>query len=71
MAVAMSSPAGAGQAIAPAQPQALFLARVESAVRGGIAHEYAVAKDGQRFLLNSYAEVTRSPITLLVRGRAP
>jgi Tol biopolymer transport system component len=65
MAVKVSD-ARAGQPLDLGSPVALFTARVESAIRGGIAHEYAVSNDGQRFLMNTYTEHAGSPITLVL-----
>jgi dipeptidyl aminopeptidase/acylaminoacyl peptidase len=55
-----------GQPLELGTPVALFTTKVESAIRGGIAHEYAVSHDGQRFLMNTYTEHVGSPITLVL-----
>jgi serine/threonine protein kinase len=60
----------AGQPPELGSPVALFSANVESAIRGGISHEYAVSNDGQRFLMNTYTEHTGSPITLVLNTLA-
>jgi Tol biopolymer transport system component len=69
MAVSIRSPDG-GRALEVGRPAALFQARIESTVRGGITHEYAVSADGQRFLLNAYAEQAGVPMTLILNAFA-
>ena len=56
----------AGQAPELGAPVALFSANVESVIRGGISHEYAVSGDGQRFLLNTWTEHSGAAITLVL-----
>ena len=65
MAVSVGRPT-AGQPLELGAPVALFAANVESAIRGGISHEYAVSGDGQRFLMNTYTEHSGATITLVL-----
>ncbi len=48
-------------------PQALFRTRIVGGAVGSIRHQYMVAADGQRFLINSLLQdVLTSPITLVL-----
>jgi Tol biopolymer transport system component len=44
----------------------LFQAKVESWIQGGIAHTYAPARDGKRFLMSTFVEQPVSPIKLIL-----
>ena len=62
----------AGQTLQPRAPVALFQTRI--AVGGSFfrgVHEYAVAPDGQRFLINNTVDVsTASPIIIVTNWTA-
>jgi Tol biopolymer transport system component len=60
-----------GQAIQPSSPVPLFITRVSSTRSGGSRHDYAVSRDGQRFLMNTFVEQSDSPITLLLNTPPP
>ena len=47
-------------------PTPLFTANIGAAVQSNNAQQYAVSRDGQRFLLNTIVEETPSPITILL-----
>jgi serine/threonine protein kinase/Tol biopolymer transport system component len=52
-------------------PTVLFHPRISTAQGGLLRHQYAVAADGQRFLLNSVAdEAARAPVTIIANWRA-
>jgi Tol biopolymer transport system component len=65
MAVAMHV-APSGKALEPSSPIALFVTRISSTRTGGSRHEYVVAADGQRFLMNAFVEQNAAPITLVL-----
>jgi serine/threonine protein kinase len=63
--------AGDGKTLEPSSPVALFLTRISSTRTGGSRHEYVVAADGKRFLMNAFVEQNAAPITLVLNARPP
>jgi Tol biopolymer transport system component len=59
-----------GRTVAPAPPVPLFLARVSTTSVGGSRHEYLVARDGKRFLMNTLVAQVGAPITLILNAAA-
>ena len=58
-----------GQALEPATPVVLFHSHVFSRSRSG-KQQYAVSRDGQRFLMNvSLEDATPSPISVLLNWK--
>jgi hypothetical protein len=48
----------------------MFMTHVGAVVQGGSSQAYVVSRDGQRFLMNTVAEVaSSSPITLILNWR--
>jgi hypothetical protein len=70
MAVAMHVTAG-GRTLEPSSPIPLFVTRISSTRTGGSRHEYVVAGDGQRFLMNTFVEQNAVPITLVLNAATP
>jgi Tol biopolymer transport system component len=58
-----------GTGIVLGTPQPLFSIRIRSTVQGGVAHEYDVSADGQRFLMNLPDEQPPKPISLILDRR--
>jgi Tol biopolymer transport system component len=51
-------------------PVRMFMTHVGAVVQGGSSQAYVVSRDGQRFLMNTVAEVaSSSPITLILNWR--
>jgi len=69
MAVAMHV-AHDGKALEPSAPVPLFVTRISSTRTGGSRHEYVVAGDGQKFLMNTFVEQNAGPITLVLNATA-
>jgi hypothetical protein len=70
MAVAISLSAN-GQAPEVGTPVALFAPPLGGAVQQGDSrHQYAVASDGQRFLVATVTEEATSPITVILNWKA-
>jgi serine/threonine protein kinase len=69
MAVAMHVTPG-GTTLEPSSPIPLFVTRISSTRTGGSRHEYVVAGDGQRFLMNTFVE-QNAPITLVLNAATP
>jgi len=69
MAVAMRV-ARDGKALEPSTPVPLFVTRISSTRTGGSRHEYVVADDGQKFLMNTFVEQNAGPITLVLNATA-
>ncbi len=67
------TPAAAGQAFEAGSPVALFETRIVGGAIlavGPLKHQYAVAPDGQRFLINiTTEEAVTSPITLILHWK--
>ena len=57
-----------GRALRPGAAVPLFRARV-GAVQGISLHNYIVAPDGQRFLLDTVVEQTSAPISLILNAK--
>jgi hypothetical protein len=57
---------GPGEQLELGTATRLFETGVESTIEGGIAHGFAVAADGQRFLMNTLAEQPASSATLIL-----
>ncbi|HLZ10388.1 MAG TPA: hypothetical protein VKT80_17500, partial [Chloroflexota bacterium] len=70
MAVAMRV-ARDGKALEPSSPVPLFVTRISSTRTGGSRHEYVVADDGQKFLMNTFVEQNAAPITLVLNALTP
>jgi serine/threonine protein kinase/Tol biopolymer transport system component len=68
VAVPVKLPA-AGTDFSLGSPTPLFQVRATSTVQGGVTFEYAVAADGQRFLVNTFVEHPASPISLILNRR--
>ena len=62
-------PSSDGRSLELSSPVRLFAARVNSTVYGGVSHEYAVSREGQQFLMNTYAEQSTAPIRLILNRR--
>ena len=59
-----------GQDIEPGTPVPLFTTHVGGALKGITGAQYMVAKDGQRFLMNSVKdEATTAPITVILNRK--
>jgi serine/threonine protein kinase/Tol biopolymer transport system component len=60
-----------GAVLVPGSPTALFATRIAGgATFGNQLHQYAVAADGQRFLINSYTEeAATAPITVILNWK--
>jgi Tol biopolymer transport system component len=56
--------------VEPNSPTAMFVTRVGSTHTGGSGVEYAVAADGERFLMNTLVEQAPTPITLVLNANA-
>ena len=54
-----------GQTLEPGMPAALFATRIGGALQGFNRHQYAVAPDGQRFLMNTVTGEATSTITVI------
>ena len=60
-----------GHAVEAGQPVALFSPHIAlGTVPGPAKHQYAVARDGQRFLINSVEEDRSAPITVVLNWTA-
>jgi Tol biopolymer transport system component len=59
-----------GRTLEPSSPVPLFVTRISSTRTGGSRHEYVVAGDGQRFLMNTFVEQNAAPITLVLNAAA-
>jgi serine/threonine protein kinase len=57
-----------GKTIEPSSPVPLFVTRISSTRTGGSRHEYVVADDGQKFLMNTFVEQNAAPITLVLNA---
>jgi hypothetical protein len=56
-----------GKMINPGSPVALFTTHIGGAVQSNDGQQYAVSKDGRRFLMNTIVEETaNSPITVIL-----
>lgn len=51
-------------------PAALFPTRIGGAVQSNYRQQYAVAADGQRFLMNTVAQEAGAPITIILNWKA-
>jgi Tol biopolymer transport system component len=59
-----------GQSVEPGPPAFLFTTHIGGAVQGQLLQQYAVALDGQRFLLNAVTqEPSVSPITVILNWK--
>ena len=58
-----------GTSIVLGSPTPLFLVPVVSTVQGGVTFEYDIARDGQRFLVNTLVEEPPTPISLILNRR--
>jgi len=56
--------------VEPHPPAAMFVTRVGSTHTGGSGVEYAVAADGERFLMNTLVEQASTPMTLILNANA-
>ncbi len=59
----------AARTIAAGVPTALFNTRIGGAIQGVLAHQYAVASDGQRFLMATISEVRTAAITVILNWK--
>jgi dipeptidyl aminopeptidase/acylaminoacyl peptidase len=61
---------GAGQSLRPRAAVPLFQTRL-GAIHGAALHSYAVARDGDRFLLDTVVEQQAPPIALILNWKRP
>ena len=64
MAVPMQLPS-TGQTLVAGRPASLFATHIGGAIQANITAQYAVARDGQRFLMNTVSEDT-PPISVIL-----
>ena len=57
------------QTITAGVPTPLFATRIGGAIPGLLAHQYAVAADGQRFLMNTISEIRTPSITVILNWK--
>jgi Tol biopolymer transport system component len=57
--------------VAASAPVPLFVTNIGAPVQINNRHQYAVSRDGQRFLMNTIVDEAAAPITLLVNWRPP
>jgi eukaryotic-like serine/threonine-protein kinase len=59
----------AAKKIRPGVPTPLFATSVGGAIQGSLTHQYAVAADGQRFLMSTISEVRTPAITVILNWK--
>jgi hypothetical protein len=62
---------GPGATLEPGSPVPLFQSRIDNTRTLGVTRNYAVSRDGTRFLLNQFVEQDSAPITLILNPGAP